>query len=390
MPKSKEKTPKKKEQTEEESSSGEEEEPKKATPAKATTPAKSTTPAKGKKAAPAEEEADESDEESEEEAPAPPKKATPSKKVETPKKKKKSEESDSDEEEAEEAAEEGDKSTKKRKSDSAPAEDQPEPKRAKLAESGGGGATFTLFVGNLGYSVDEAALADHFGECGAIGSARIITERDTGRSKGFGYVDFSTSEGLDKALETMQDTDLGGRPVNISRANERPPKGGGRDRGAGGGFGGGGGGGGGGGTQAPSNTLFVGNLAFDSTEDSLGGAFQGCGQVTSVRIITDKESGMSRGFGYVEFSSSEEAGKALETMNGTDVDGRSLRLDYASVRGSDGGGGGSRGFGGGGRGGFGGGGRGGFGGGRGGGRGGFGGGRGGGRGGFSGTRTSFE
>ena len=126
--------------------------------------------------------------------------------------------------------------------------------------------------------------------------------------------------------------------------------------------------------------LYVGNLSWNLTEDELIETFQQDGrQVISARIITDRETGRSRGFAFVEMASEEEAQAAISALNGHDLDGRPLRVNEAQERSGGGGGGGRGGYGGGG----GGGGRGGYGGGGGGGggRGGYGGGGGGGGGG---------
>ena len=118
------------------------------------------------------------------------------------------------------------------------------------------------------------------------------------------------------------------------------------------------------------NRLYVGNLSYESTAESLRAQFASFGEVTDAHVVMDRETGRSRGFGFVTMSSQPEAQKAMENMNGAVVDGRPLRVNEAEERPNRGGGGGG-GFGGGG----GGGGRGGFGG------GGGGGGRGGGGGG---------
>lgn len=117
--------------------------------------------------------------------------------------------------------------------------------------------------------------------------------------------------------------------------------------------------------------LYVGNLPYSATEDALNEAFSQCGTVVSVKIITDKFTGASKGFGFVEMSNDSEAQVAVERLNGADYGGRPLRVSEAREEGAGGGGGGFRG----GRGGGGGGG-GGFRGGRGGGGGGYRGGRG--------------
>lgn len=129
--------------------------------------------------------------------------------------------------------------------------------------------------------------------------------------------------------------------------------------------------------------LFVGGLAFSTQEDELQKLFEPHGAIDSVKIVTDRFTGKSRGFGFVEMSNDDEAQNAIDAINGTEFGGRTLTVNEArppKPRGGGFGGGGGRGGrgGGGGRGGFGGGGRGG--------RGGGGGGRGGGFGGGDGNR----
>ena len=117
-----------------------------------------------------------------------------------------------------------------------------------------------------------------------------------------------------------------------------------------------------------STKLYVGNLAFGVTSDDLQEHFAQAGTVESAKVVEDRDTGRSRGFGFVEMASSEEAMAAIEQFNGQDLDGRNLVVNEARPREEGGGGGrGGRGAGGGG------GGRGGYGGG-GGGRGGSGGG----------------
>ncbi|MBX3233451.1 MAG: RNA-binding protein [Labilithrix sp.] len=128
-----------------------------------------------------------------------------------------------------------------------------------------------------------------------------------------------------------------------------------------------------------NNRLYVGNLSYDTDKNALQTAFAECGVVTDTHVVMDRDTGRARGFGFVTMSTEAEAQNAIAKMNGSMLDGRSLRVNLAEERRGGGGGfgGGGGGFGGGG----GGGGRGGFGGGGGGGgRGGRGGGgRGGGR-----------
>jgi RNA recognition motif-containing protein len=80
------------------------------------------------------------------------------------------------------------------------------------------------------------------------------------------------------------------------------------------------------------NKLYVGNLPFTADEDEVRALFSQQGTVESVRIITDAYYGRSKGFGFVEMGSAEEATAAMEALNGTDMGGRALRVDKARPR----------------------------------------------------------
>ncbi len=247
----------------------------------------------------------------------------------------------------------------------------------------------TVFVKGLPFSMGESDIREYFSSCGSIDNIFMFTFEDTGKPRGMAKVKFETSEAAAAAV-AMNGADCGGRYINVELNRERDrsfgsPAAGGRPS-----FGGAGGAS----SNDPTNTLFMGNLSFNVTEEEIRGAFESCGDIVSVRIATDRETGKPRGFGHLEFADVDGAKKAMD-MNGTEVAGRNIKMDYAAARTGGGGGGGGGGFGGGGRGGGFGGGRGGgrgggFGGGRGGGgRGGGFGGRGGGRGGFGGGRGGF-
>jgi hypothetical protein len=100
-----------------------------------------------------------------------------------------------------------------------------------------------LYVGNLPYSVRDSDLEQSFGQFGAVTSAKVMMERDTGRSKGFGFVEMGSDAEALAAIEGMNGAPLGGRSLVVNEARPmepRPPR-----TGGGGGYGGGGGGGGG-------------------------------------------------------------------------------------------------------------------------------------------------
>ena len=94
--------------------------------------------------------------------------------------------------------------------------------------------------------------------------------------------------------------------------------------------------------------IYVGNLSFDTSDADLQAAFAAHGEVTSARVITDRDTGRSRGFGFVEMPSSDEANAALSALDGTELDGRSLKVNEARPRTERGGGRGGYGGGGGG------------------------------------------
>lgn len=101
-----------------------------------------------------------------------------------------------------------------------------------------------LYVGNLTYSVDDADLEQLFSEFGAIESAQVVQDRDTGRSKGFGFVEMSTEAEAQAAIDGLHDHEFNGRRLTVNEARPREDRGGGRGR-SGGGSGGRGGYGGG-------------------------------------------------------------------------------------------------------------------------------------------------
>lgn len=213
--------------------------------------------------------------------------------------------------------------------------------------------------------MDNDRLSQEFADCGEVVSARVQLDRNTGKSRGFGYVTFATTEAVDAAVSVSGIKEIDGRTLNLDKSidvgsnREKRAHAFGDVR------------------SAPSKVLFVGNLSWDTAEDALWDAFSEYGEVNSVRLPTDRETGKPKGYGYIEFSAVGSAQKAIDTMNGKELDGRPIRLDFSQPRDANGGGRGrGAGFGGGrGRGGFDGGrGRGGFDGGRG--RGGFDGGRG--------------
>ncbi|XP_038599181.1 nucleolin isoform X2 [Tachyglossus aculeatus] len=230
------------------------------------------------------------------------------------------------------------------------------------------GESKTIVVNNLAYSATEEGLQEVFEKATLI----KMPQNHQGRPKGYAFVEFSTAEDAKEALNSCNNVEIEGRTIRLEMQGSKNAN-------ARGGF------------SQPSKTLFVKGLSEETTEETLKESFDGS---IRARIVTDRETGSSKGFGFVDFNTAEEAKAAKEAMEDGEIDGNKVTLDWAKPK-SEGGfggrGGGRGGFGGrgggrGGRGGFGGRGRGGFGG-----RGGFRGGRGGGGGDKpQGKKTKFE
>ncbi|CAI4478388.1 ASN_HP2_G0020760.mRNA.1.CDS.1 [Saccharomyces cerevisiae] len=223
---------------------------------------------------------------------------------------------------------------KKRKSEDAEEEEDEESsnKKQKNEETE---EPATIFVGRLSWSIDDEWLKKEFEHIGGVIGARVIYERGTDRSRGYGYVDFENKSYAEKAIQEMQGKEIDGRPINCDMSTSKPA--GNNDRAKK--FGDT--------PSEPSDTLFLGNLSFNADRDAIFELFAKHGEVVSVRIPTHPETEQPKGFGYVQFSNMEDAKKALDALQGEYIDNRPVRLDFSSPRpNNDGGRGGSRGFGG--------------------------------------------
>lgn len=252
---------------------------------------------------------------------------------------------DSSEDSDDDDVEEKPAPSKKRKADTEPAPVAKKPKAEAMASSFDDASKGNLFVGNLSWNVDEDWLVREFEQFGELKNTRVVTDRETGRSRGFGYVEFvNPSDGV-KAYNAKKDHMIDGRAINLDFAaakKEKPAAGGYQERSNKYGDQ----------LNEPSSTIFCANLAFGATEDDVSNAFGEHAPVTAVRIPTDMNTGQAKGFAYVQFGTIEEATTAFDGMKGASINGRSIRIDYASQKPQNGGGGrgGDRGGRGGGRG----------------------------------------
>ncbi|CAI5982924.1 unnamed protein product [Closterium sp. NIES-64] len=182
-----------------------------------------------------------------------------------------------------------------------------------------------IYVGNLPFNVDSESLAEIFQEAGVVELVEVIYDRDSGRSRGFGFVTMSTPEEAQSAIEKFDGSELGGRMLKVNMPvprgerergarNERPR--GDRPR-----FGG-----------NQGNKLYVGNLSWGMDDMALEDLFAEFGKVLEAKVVLDRDSGRSRGFGFVTLSSDAEVQEAISNLDGADVDGRQLRVNVAAPK----------------------------------------------------------
>ncbi|PWA52465.1 nucleotide-binding alpha-beta plait domain-containing protein [Artemisia annua] len=195
-------------------------------------------------------------------------------------------------------------------------EDEEEEMEAESPEAG------KLYVGNLPYAITSAELSQVFGECGAVNSVEIVYDRVTDRSRGFAFITMASVQEAKEAIRMFNGSQIGGRTVKVNFPEV--PRGGERE------------------VMGPKirrsnkefiespHKIYAGNLSWIITSEKLKDAFADQPGLLSAKVIYEKHSGRSRGFGFVTFSSPEAAESALNAMNGMEVEGRALRLNLAA------------------------------------------------------------
>merc|ERR1712072_554763 len=194
-----------------------------------------------------------------------------------------------------------------------PAESEESP-----AETNGG--EVKLYIGNISWDMDEQSLQDLFAQYEATDCV-IVTDRNTGRSRGFGFATVPSQEMADSAIAALNESEQFGRQmrvvVSLPPKEIRPRRN----------------------WDADGRKVYFGNLSWGMDHLDLQDLCAEFGNVDESRLITDRETGRSRGFGFVTMSSEKEAEDVVAQLNGQDVDGRVLRVNIATSN-KDGGGGG--------------------------------------------------
>ncbi|KAL3536270.1 hypothetical protein ACH5RR_004731 [Cinchona calisaya] len=178
-----------------------------------------------------------------------------------------------------------------------------------------------LFVGNLPFSIDSAALAGLFERAGNVEMVEVIYDKVTGRSRGFGFVTMSTIEEVEAAEQQFNGFELEGRALRVNSGPPPSKREGGSFRGAREGA-----------SFDNSNRVYVGNLAWGVDNLALETLFSEQGKVMEAKVVYDRDSGRSRGFGFVTYSSADEVINAIESLNGVDLNGRAIRVSPAEAR----------------------------------------------------------
>lgn len=169
-----------------------------------------------------------------------------------------------------------------------------------------------LYFGNLPYSCDSAHLAGIIQNYGSPELVEVLYDRDTGRSRGFAFVTMSSVEDCNAVIENLDGSEYGGRTLRVNFSDKPKPK-----------------------LPLYPETeykLFVGNLSWSVTSESLNQVFQEYGNVIGARVLYDGETGRSRGYGFVCYSTKAEMDTALESLNGVELEGRAIRISLAQGR----------------------------------------------------------
>ncbi|KAK4854679.1 hypothetical protein QYF36_000140 [Acer negundo] len=181
---------------------------------------------------------------------------------------------------------------------------EPEPEEASVNTK--------LYFGNLPYNIDSAQLAGIIQDHASPELIEVLYDRDTGRSRGFAFVTMSSVEDCNAVIENLDGSEYSGRNLRVNFSDK--PR-----------------------SRAPlyaetEYKLFVGNLSWSLTNESLSQAFQQYGNVVGARVLYDGETGRSRGYGFVCYSTKSEMEAAIESLNGAELEGRAIRVSLAEGR----------------------------------------------------------
>ncbi|PKU67141.1 28 kDa ribonucleoprotein, chloroplastic [Dendrobium catenatum] len=166
-----------------------------------------------------------------------------------------------------------------------------------------------LYFGNIPYNCDSEQLAGVIQQHASPEMIEVLYDKETGRSRGFAVVTMSSIQDCEAVISNLNGFEYDGRTLRVKFSDKSKPRVA---------------------LYVESEfKLFVGNLCWSVTSEALKQVFKDYGNLVSARVIYDGESGRSRGFGFVCFSTKEEMDSAMESLNGLELEGRALRISLA-------------------------------------------------------------
>ncbi|XP_071813275.1 RNA-binding protein 39-like isoform X2 [Apostichopus japonicus] len=176
----------------------------------------------------------------------------------------------------------------------------------------------TVFVMQLSQRVRERDLKEFFVAVGKVRDCKIITDRNSRRSKGVGYVEFDDEASVPYAL-ALNSQRLMGAPIIVQPSHSEKNRQAAQQQ-----------------TLQKGNTgpmrIYVGSLHFNINEDMLRGIFEPFGKIENIQLIRDTETGRSKGYGFITFSEADEAKRALDQLNGFELAGRLIKVGHVTER----------------------------------------------------------
>lgn len=180
-----------------------------------------------------------------------------------------------------------------------------------------------VYLGNLPFSCDSAELAGFIQEHGSVEMVEVIYDQNTGRSRGFAFATMSSVEDANALVQNLDGSQYGGRTLRVNlreeasrslrvnlrdkpRSEQRNPN-----------------------NNDGQHRVYIGNLSWDVNEEILNEVFSEHGNLLDAKIVFDRETGRSRGFGFITFSTLSEAEAAVASLNGKELEGRAMRVDLA-------------------------------------------------------------
>jgi len=175
--------------------------------------------------------------------------------------------------------------------------------------SGGAGCATAVFVTGLSKETTAAGLRRHFEASGVVGDVRIITDPETGISKGVAKVDFTSEADKSRAILELHGTVLDGRTIGVREYGIEPPRG----------------------SATTAWSVFVGGLSYETTTAGLRAHFEDAGEIRGARIMINVDTGRSRGVGKVDFETERGRDIAISEWHNTELDGRTISVKEFTV-----------------------------------------------------------